>query len=184
MNKLQLAILLLLSLTSLGYSQSTKSLETDYNFTKGKTTFGVKVGLNQSYISVQNNTDGYQGLEAYGGFFAETRLSKKWSFQNELLFSFTDDYHFIEVPVLLKYHINDKFSIFAGPKLDFLINEQSVGERLNPFGVSLELGAQYNFSKRFFVEVRYGYGLTEQINIENFYSGARRTLRLGIGFKF
>ena len=152
-------------------------------FTKNQTTFGFKGGLNQSYISA-NNTPGYQGLEFYGGFFSETRLSEKWSFQNELLFSFTDDYHFIEVPLFLKYNFNEKLSLFVGPKLDFLVDEVSDGEKFDPLGLSLEIGVQYNFAKRFFVEGRYGYSFTNQVDFGEFYSGARRTLRFGVGYKF
>jgi len=81
-------IILLVATTSSVLAQTFKDED------KYKTTFGFKGGLNQSYLNTSSNND-YSGLELYGGFFAETRLSKRWSFQNELLYSYTDDISFL-----------------------------------------------------------------------------------------
>lgn len=175
-NKCLLAIIAI-AFTQFSYAQETK--EVRYI----NTTFGFKGGFNQSYVSTEFN-NGYEGLEAYGGLFLDNQLSKNWSVQNELLVSFTDSYIFIEVPILAKYNLNSRWSFFAGPKLDFLVNEPLAGENLNPLGLSAAIGTQYNIGKRFFLEARYSYGLTRQIDVDDFIKGDRRTLRLGAGIKF
>lgn len=151
---------------------------------KKRTTFGFKAGLNQSYLNTSSD-NGYSGLEVYAGFFAETSLSKKWSFQYELLYSYTDDINFLEIPLLFKYHVNDKWAFMAGPKLDVVANKSIEGALYEPLSVSFTLGVQYNISKRFFVEGRYSLGLSnELITNSNSETFSRNTLRLGIGFKF
>ncbi len=163
---------------------------------KGTTTFGIKGGLNQSFIY---NSDNSGGLSFYGGLFAETRLSKRWSIQNELLFSqakntftpnditFVDnnDLTLFEVPIHLKYYITDKLSVFGGPKLSFL----AAGNAEN-VGLSFEAGVQYDISKRFFLEARYSYDLFNQVTTRPiastpfFDESSLGLLRFGIGYKF
>ncbi|WP_053992437.1 outer membrane beta-barrel protein [Mangrovimonas sp. TPBH4] len=169
----------------LGLTQFTFSQEKSQDYQLHTTTFGFKAGLNQSFIVPGHySIDGYQGLELYGGFFSETRLTERWSFQNELVFSYTDEYLFLEIPLVMKYHITDKFSAFGGAKIDLILNDELTKEHLRRMGVSLEIGVQYDFSRKFFAEARFGYGLVDQIYIEDFYGGYRNTLRVGVGYKF
>ena len=73
----------------------------------------------------------------------------------------------------------------AGPKLDVVANKSIEGALYEPLSVSFSLGVQYNISRHFFVEGRYGLGLSNELitngNSETF---GRNTLRLGIGLKF
>jgi len=151
-----------------------------------RTTFGIKGGINNSHLSNISKSEGYSGIELYGSLFSETRLSKKWSFQNELLFSYTDDYLYLEFPFLLKYHINDKWAVFTGPKLDFILNNdfEYINQEFKTLGVSGVLGLEYKFSKHFFIEATYNFGFTKQIFSDNLYSTTRKTFRVGIGYKF
>jgi len=158
-----------------------------------KTIFGFKGGYNKSIVDAKelNGTEsGYIGYELYGGFFADTELNKNFNLENELLFSYTDDYHFIEIPIHLKYRIKRKWFIMLGPKLDFIADNDNddfeAGYRFKNFGVSGELGIQYHFSKRFFVETRYSRSFTSQIDdlALDFYGGKRHTFRIGLGIKF
>lgn len=152
--------------------------------------FGIKGGFNKSIINGHETNGletGFIGYEAYGALFSETRLSKHFSMENELLFSFTDDYHFIEIPVQLKYLFYGKFYVFTGPKLDFIVdNDQSGMYNFKTFGVSAEVGAQYQITRKFFCEVRYSKGFTKQVNDFglNILDGRRNTLRFGLGIKF
>lgn len=157
------------------YGASAQEEETVIPF---KTKFGVKGGV--SFISDINNEDYYS--TPYIGVFAETRLSRKWSLQNEVLFSPTDS--FLEIPILIKYHINDKFEVFLGPKLDLLLDNSSrLPNPDSPINLSAEAGIQYNISKRFFVEGRYSKGLTDpRFGLNR--QGAIDTFKAGIGFKF
>lgn len=161
--------------------------------TENKTTFGFKGGYNNSIVDgkeLNGTKTGYIGYELYGSFFADTELNKILNLENEILFSYTDDFHFIEIPVHLKYRIKQKWFILAGPKLDFIADNDNdsfeANYRFKNFGVSGELGLQYHFSKRFFAETRYSRSFTSQItNLGlDIYNGKRHTFRIGLGIKF
>lgn len=159
--------------------------------TERKSTFGFKGGYNKSKVSgkeLDGSKTGYVGGEVYGGFFSDTELTNRLNFENELLFSFTDDYHFLEIPIHLKYRIKEKWFLLMGPKLDFIIDNDNVetGYRFKNFGVSGELGLQYHFWKRFFAETRNSRSFTSQIDDLglDIYGGKRHTFRFGVGIKF
>ena len=175
-------IIVTLLASFLSFSQTTK-----------KTTFGVKGGVNFSdIIGVDSNGEktGYVGTEIYGSLFADTELSEKWNLENELLFSYTDDYHFLEIPIHLKYKFAQDWNFLFGPKLDFILDNDNdpfeSAYRFKNFGISFEFGTQYSISKRVFAELRYSKGLTKQIDdlFLDINGGKRNTLRIGIGLKF
>lgn len=154
-----------------------------------KTALGFKGGLNQSHVNateLNGLKSGYSGTELYGGFFADTRISKRFHFGNELLFSFTDDYHFIEMPFHLKYNIVEKWNILAGPKLDYIVDEDDVWYDFKQSGLSGEVGSQFRINKLFFAEIRYARSFTRQIDSDffEFYGGRRNTFRVGLGINF
>jgi hypothetical protein len=156
---------------------------------KTLTPFGLKAGLNRSVINgkeLDGTATGFIGLELYVSFFIDTELNKKWRFENEILFSFTDDYHFIEIPFRMKYQIYKKMILTAGPKLDFVLNNDDETYDFNNFGVSVEMGIQYELTKRIISEFRYSLGLLPQINdfALDIYDGRRNTMRLGLGYRF
>lgn len=158
------------------------------DFIKNKTTFGIKGGYNASYFYSSDISNIFDS-DIYVGLFSDTRLSNKWSFQNELLYSSAFGHRFIEVPLVLKYHITDKWIVFAGPSLDFSINNDKNidGRQVEPIGLSMVIGTQYNLSKRFFIEGRANFAITNQINTPfntintSFF---RNTFRIGIGYRF
>jgi outer membrane protein with beta-barrel domain len=157
------------------------------------TQFGFIGGLNHSVVNGKDSMGaktGYIGTELYGGFFADSRLGSKWNLENELLFSWTDDYHFIEVPIHLKYKFSDKWAAFFGPKLDFIADDDNDPFESNynfrNFGVSADLGIQYNILKRLFAEGRFSKSFTQQItdHFLDINNGKRNTFRIGAGFRF
>lgn len=156
---------------------------------KKLTPFGLKAGLNRSVVNgkeLDGTATGFIGLELYVSFFIDNELNKKWRFENEILFSFTDDYHFIEIPLRMKYQIHKKIILTAGPKLDFILNNDDEIYDFNNFGVSVEMGMQYELTKRIISEFRYSLGLLPQINdfVLDIYDGRRNTIRLGLGYRF
>jgi hypothetical protein len=194
MKNLLLPIFLLSFLTGSGQNKS-KDLEPETKDHKHvKTIFGFKGGYNNSVINgreLSGAKTGYTGGELYGAFFADTRITKKISFENELLFSWTDDYHFIEIPLHLKFTFAGKWNVFAGPKLDIIADKsnayfESGRFDFRHFGVSGELGVQYNFTRWFFAETRYSKGFTKQVNDSwlDINGGKRNTFRIGAGIKF
>jgi len=159
----------------------------DNSFIKNKTRFGVKGGFNYNYL-YSPESENLSGSDVYIGFFSETRFSKKWSFQSELIYSTSSSHRFIEIPLLLKYHVNKKWSFFTGPSLSFPITDRNVeGRAVEPLGLSVVLGTQYNFTKNFFIEGIVNLALTNQINATHNNPSSsffRNTFRIGIGYKF
>ena len=156
---------------------------------KSLTSFGFKGGINRSVINgheLNGARTGYVGIELYGAFFADTELDARWRFENEILYSYTDDYHFVEIPLHVKYSFVKRTFVLLGPKLDMIVNNDDQIYDFNNFGVSMELGIQYEITQRIISEIRYSKGLMKQINDFglDIYDGRRNTLRLGLGFRF
>jgi hypothetical protein len=155
------------------------------------TEFGFKAGFNRSQISGrdsdQKNT-GYIGGELYAGFFSETTLNKRLGLGSELLFSWTDDYHFVEIPLLLKYRVATRWSLFAGPKLELLVDNDNNDDRyqFNNAGVAAEGGLQFKFGRSFIAEVRHSRSFIRQVDdlFLDINAGRRNTTRIGIGIMF
>jgi hypothetical protein len=157
------------------------------------TRFGFKGGLNHSVINGKDSIGGktgYIGTELYAGFFSDSRLSSKWNLENELLFSWTDDFHFVEIPIHLKYKFTNKWGAFAGPKMDIIVdNDNDPFESyysFRNFGVSADVGIQFNFLNRLFAEGRFSKSFTRQIanHFLDINGGKRNTFRIGAGVKF
>ena len=154
-----------------------------------KISFGFKGGMNSSRINateIDGSKSGYIGTELYAGFFADLRMTEKLNLGTELIFSFTDSYHFIEVPLHLKYNIREKWNLMAGPKLEYIADYMDDFDYFKRVGISAEIGSQYQINRVFFAEARYAYGFTPQINSPGFgfYDGKRNTFRLGLGINF
>src|SRR5262245_56402943 len=94
--------------------------------TKHAIDYGFKAGLNHSMVrgyETNGAKTGFTGDELYTGFFADLKLNAEAILEGELLFSWTDEYHFIEIPAHLKYKLANRWSIFAGPKLDIILED-------------------------------------------------------------
>lgn len=50
-----------------------------------------------------------------------TKLSGKWSFENKLQATYTNYFNQIEIPLTLKFNITDKLSLFASPKINYMM---------------------------------------------------------------
>jgi len=158
---------------------------------QAQTSFGIKGGFNHTVINgteTGGKKTGYTGSTVYGSLFVETGIGTSTYLNAEMLFSWVNDWHFVEVPVHIRQMLNKKFGIFIGPKLDISADkfDHQKGSSSDLFGVSVETGILYNFFHRLFAEARYSAGLTRQFNDEGFdINDARRNnFRAGIGFRF
>jgi opacity protein-like surface antigen len=153
-----------------------------------KVTFGLRTGyefqVNDSNLNSKLNLP-------YIGAFSDIRLSKKWSLQLELnlrsanreelfLNGFKQSYNevYLTVPVLLKYHINDDFKFFTGTQVlsASLVNDISGLKKWNSI-----LGAEYNLTEKFFIEVRFRHGFENRVSKNNF---RNNTIGIGVGYRF
>ena len=180
--------------------------------------FGAKGGVNLSHFTGDNAGNSYLYVGFNVGFFAEIPIANKLIFQPELLYSaqgskasepvFIDlvvyradaifKFNYVNVPLMFKYEIVDKFSLEAGPYIGFLTSAKleatidGVGSdsmnfknQLKSTDFGLNLGMNYDFSNVIFANARYQVGLT---NIGDADDGGNKVknsvYQLGLGFRF
>jgi hypothetical protein len=156
-----------------------------------KSWFGIKGGFNHTVINgVETNGSktGFVGSTVYGGLFTENHIGSTTLLINELLFSWVNDWHFIEATFHLKQMLNERAAAFLGPKLDFAADNFDSQKKSKSalVGISIETGAQFYFTKKIFAEGRYSVGLSRQFRDQFFdiNDGRRNNLRFGVGFRF
>ncbi|WP_166921878.1 porin family protein [Flavobacterium poyangense] len=172
-----------------------------------QTRFGVKGGLNISTVVGGDVEDTKSLIGFHVGGFAEIKVVDKFFIQPELLFStqgtkvdgpFGTDadikLNYLNIPVLAKYYIVDKFSVEAGPQIGFLLSAKAEGEDIKDFTRSVDLGfnlgAGYNFTDNFSVGIRYTVGLSPLTdkdidNTDDYYDSAKNSnLALSLAYKF
>lgn len=174
--------------------------------------FGVKGGVNFSSFTgdgYDDFVDPEERTSFHLGLLAEIPVSDRFSIQPEVLYSAqgydissmdgADDVEFqldyINVPVLAKFYLFNRFSIEAGPQIGFLVNKEI---DTNPTGdggdisinddnykdvdFALGLGASYKFSN-FFVSGRYNIGLSDIYDVEGV-DAKNSVIQAGVGLMF
>ncbi len=181
-----------------------------FGFTNAQQTrFGVKGGLNLSNWAGGDVEDTKSLVGFHVGGFAEIKIIEKLAIQPELLFStqgtkidggsFFGDFdvktNYLNIPVLAKYYIVEKFSVEAGPQLGVLLSAKVDGEDVKDsfktvdFGFNL--GAGYHFTENVSLNLRYTIGLSplsDDADIEDegdYYDSAKNSvLALSFAYKF
>jgi hypothetical protein len=159
--------------------------------------FGVKGGFNLANIS-GNNTSELETVTAFNfGVMSEISITKKFSFQPEILYSgqgYGYDKEvvalsYINVPLMAKYYVYKKLSLEAGPQVGYLFNAKSEGIDVKDsfkkvdFGANLGLG--YKLENGLNFGARYNFGLSNINNIEGDSDKYRNgALQVSIGYFF
>ncbi len=125
------------------------------------------------------------------GAFSDFKLSDNWSLQLELNlrsekrervfkngFRESVDELYLTVPVLLKYHVNNKFRVYAGTQVLSASLENDISGLKKWNGI---LGAEYYITEKLFFETRFRHGFEKQTSNGNFRDNR---ISLGIGYKF
>lgn len=162
--------------------------------------FGLKAGLNMS-----NLTGDIEGTSSKVGFhvggFAEIKISDKFAVQPEVLFSTQGadadggsyDFNYLNVPVMAKYFVAEKFSLEAGPQVGFLMSakinpdsgeEVDIKDELKSIDFGLNFGAGYDFTDNFSAGLRYNVGLSNLIDEDDAGEIKNSVLSLSVGYKF
>lgn len=143
--------------------------------------FGVKAGLNyanQTGSDITINSTNYKTTAITGyhaGLVAEIKLLSSFSVQPELLYTtqgatyktafteFKNELGYLSIPVLAKINLNKVVSLELGPQASFLLSERnnfSVNDA-NTFDFAVVGGLSLNITKHFYLQGRYGLGLTD-----------------------
>ncbi|WP_299110295.1 outer membrane beta-barrel protein [uncultured Winogradskyella sp.] len=144
--------------------------------------FGIRHGY--SHFNLRASEYRYDKINLYAGLFVETNISDKLGIRLETNYS---HHSLLEVPLLLKYQISDKFEIYGGAELSYSFHSNTNSFNADKeFGGALILGLQYNINSHWFIDARYKHGFTDQFAMPfdfNHY-GKSRTVSVGVGFKF
>ena len=149
--------------------------------------FGITAGFHN--LSLKMDAGGMTGSESTQGFFigvtSDFSFSDKWSLQPQLQFATSsqdgDSVEQLILPIMLKYHVTEKFNIQAGPQLDYLLGDS---EGLNAIGFGLGFGAGFDFSEKIFISTRYALGLSNRFEDSPELSLKLSTFQIGLGYRF
>ena len=87
-----------------------------------------------------------------------TTISDKFSMRNALIFSNYYEFSQIEIPLFIEYNINDKWSLFTGPQLNYFKSSNTYLKD-SEFSTSIQAGVRYQFNQNVFGELKYEYNL-------------------------
>ncbi len=166
--------------------------------------FGIKAGANGDKISGQAFKEGYN-LSYHLGGFAEIDLTKKIGIQPELLWSQSTTskasgldaiyqtlpndvkLDYLQIPILLRYNVNNMFTLLAGPQFSVLVNHKNNllqnGEAAFKQGdFAMVLGGQFNL-KMLRVYGRYNIGLQNINDYGDKNKWTNQQIQLGVGIR-
>jgi len=150
--------------------------------------FGIKTGLNLSSITGKTNEQKGFFPGGHFGILVEIPISSKISFQPELMYS-AQGYNsknkglvptaYINMPLMGKYYLSEKFSLEAGPQIGFL--PEKTNDTFNAIDFGFNFGISYKFNNNFNCGLRYNVGLNNTNTVEN---NKNRVLQFSIGYFF
>lgn len=181
--------------------------------------FGAKGGINLANIAGDDAGDANMYVGFNAGMFVEIPVTDKLTIQPEILYSAqgsksegplviegnvydveaTIKLNYINIPVMFKYQVANKFSLEAGPYVGFVTSAKmkvevsgygsdtvDMKDMVKSTDFGLGLGMNYEFSDVIFANARYQAGLT-QIG-DSGQEGAddikNSVFQIGLGFRF
>jgi hypothetical protein len=147
--------------------------------------FGITAGAD--FASAKITVPGVSASESQTGFYfgvlVDIATSEKVHLQPEALLVFIKDSKQLQVPILAKIFVAEKFSLLLGPDVLFDLDSDAVGTK--SVGVGFDFGGSYDIDKNFSIEAKYNLGVTNLIkNAPNGVSGKISGLFVGLDYKF
>lgn len=163
--------------------------------------FGAKAGLNFSSIA------GFEGAKNQVGFhiggYATISVSDKFAVQPELLYSAQGakfeggslNLSYINIPVMAKFNVADKFNLEVGPQIGLLMSATAKSDNggsedykslMNSTDFGLNFGAGYEVAENINVGLRYCLGLSQlQKELVTGATAYKNTnIQLSLGYSF
>ena len=174
--KTLITLLLFVSISTLTFSQETK--------------YGVRGGLNISNLDFTPDAD-FDNMHrngfAFGGF-VDYGFTDAISLQVELQFSAegakADELNadYIQMPIMLRYKIGDKFTIGAGPMASLKTWKNQ--DAFSTFSFSGIGGVEYMITDELFIDARFSYGITNILDQDiDGIEAKNNNIQIGFGIK-
>ena len=191
-----LLLTVLLGFSFYGFSQEEEpEIVTDSTdvISKGSS-YGLKYGVRGGYTISHLDFDGTPIADnkhrnsMYVGFFANIGLSRTLSLAPEIQFSAEGanaeplNLDYIQMPVLFRIRINEKFHAGLGPQIGLKVHKTDDG--MKNLAYSAVIGADYKINFAIFVDVRYNYGIKNVFDEISGIVAKNRNIQLGVGYKF
>ncbi len=161
--------------------------------------FGAKGGINFANLT-GDDVDADMLVGFHLGVTAEYTFNEKIGIQPELLFSaqgakadgedFKAKLNYLNLPVMLKYHVTKGFNLQMGPQVGFLLDSKLEGNgdegdadeifKTVDFGVNFGLG--YQFNENIFIEGRYNLGLSDIVKEDG--KAKNSVFQISVGYMF
>ncbi|GAL61624.1 porin family protein [Algibacter lectus] len=167
---------LLLSLSFYGFSQDIK--------------YGVRGGYNISNLDFDEpySIENKHRNSIYFGAFATISLNKTLSLMPEFQFSAEGakeeviNLDYLQMPILLRYRISEKFHAGLGPQVGLKVHKYEDGIR--NFAYSGVASVEYKINLMLFADIRYTYGFSNIFDEQLGIGAKNRNIQLGVGYKF
>ena len=164
---------------------TTLSLVLVVGFSYAQLSGGVKAGLNSSNIKYKYDGGTEKGDPRIGthvGFYLVYMINDKMGLQPEFVISGEGNRSsngsaadsktvltYINIPLLFRYNVTEKFSLHTGPQIGFLAsakykqsgNTTDIKDGLRGIGLAWGIGGMYELPKNFNVGLRYNIGLSD-----------------------
>jgi len=176
MKNLLITLLIIFSIFSLNAQDTITTKKNTFDF-------GIRHGWRHS--TTNRGYDRADNINLYVGLFVETDISERFTLRLETNHS---RFGLLEVPLLLKYKISDKFELLGGGEIDYFYDNNQFFSDKKEFGGAFILGVQYNINSHWFIEARYTHGFTDQFPVfyynDDFVFGKKRIVSFGLGYQF
>lgn len=162
-----------------------------YGFSQGyfNAEYGVRAGINVSNLDIEPvslaNNDHRNGF--YFGGFVEFNLSDFLSLNTEIQWSAEGSKrrdlkaNYINLPIQLRFNITDRVTVGVGPQAS--LKTWTDNDGFETFTFSALGGLEYRFLRRYFVDVRAVYGLTDIFDGSTPLEAKQFTIQAGLGIR-
>ena len=162
--------------------------------------FGAKAGLNLSSLANAEGAKTQVGFHIGG--YATISVSDKFAVQPELLYSAQGakfeggslNLSYINIPVMAKFNVADKFNLEVGPQIGLLMSATAkssagsldVKEGYKTMDFGLNFGAGYDVAENINVGLRYCLGLSQlEKELASGETATKNTnIQLSLGYRF
>ncbi|MBE0424788.1 MAG: PorT family protein [Lutibacter sp.] len=165
-----------------------------------QTSFGAKAGLNVANL-IGDVTDNESLIGFNAGVFVEIPLADSFYIQPELIYSTqgakfdfpiigsTDlKLNYINLPIMFKYDVANRFYLEAGPQVGFLVaadlGDLDVKDSYESTDFAANFGLSYGFTEKIFAQARYNLGLSNIVKDNGSDKVSNATMSFSLGYKF